>query len=509
MSIYEEDNEYIDGEERRPRLFIILGIILLIVLILFITISCSIKSFKKSDNNYLASLRILNSELTPQFNKDITNYDVVSKTDFVTIYCSSESSKAITEGCNKQIDVSKGNVTHTIKVTAENKKIREYKLYFKTTDNNESKENMNVVILSDIISGTEVEESVLLQASVTPKDQTVSYKWYKNDTEIENETLSYYKATTSGNYYVKVIDINSNSYADSEVFVVKIKDKNEEAKKSSNNTKKSTNNSTNASVVKINSITGNSTTWVNSVTLKVSATATNGLANNAYSFDGGKTYQSSNLKTFSKNGTINVVVKDSKGKTASKTVTITKIDNTKPSVTITANSKTNTSVVLKANVNPSSVASGYKYQWYRNGSIIENANKNTYTATTNGTYKVRVVTGSGITNYSNEYSFTVVNVTCPTLTATTKSGKTVLPNTWYGEYVYIKISPANDVVSYDVYMNKDGEYNYISKDFTYFNTFNDIVKVRIVNGGMRVLKIVVKDRYGNYNECYSNAYYLR
>ncbi len=508
MSIYEEDNEYIDGEERKPKLFIILGLILLIVIILFIVISCSVKSVKKSDNNYLTSLRVSNSKLSPEFSKEITSYNVETETDVVSIYCSTESSKATTEGCNKQVDISRGTVTYIVKVTAENKATKEYKLYFKKNEEDKGKkEELSVEIMSDTPSGTEVEKQVLLQANVTPKDSDVTYKWYKDEKEIENENLSYYKATTSGNYFVRVTKKDSYDYSDSEIFIVKIKDETNETKKDTNNN--SNNNKTNSSVVKINSVTGNSSKWVNEVTLYVNAYATNGLADKGYSFDGGKTYQSSNSKTFTKNGTVTIVIKDSKGKTASKTVTITKIDNTKPSVTITANSKTNTSVVLKANVNPASTSSGYKYQWYKNGNAINNASSNTYTATESGKYKVRVITGSGNTSYSSEYSFTVVTVSCPVLTATTASGKNVLPNTWYGEYVYIKIEPSSDVVSYDVYMNKDGIYDSISKDFTYFNTFNSAVKVRIVNGGMRVLKIVVKDRNGNYNECYSHAYYLR
>ena len=425
MSIYEEDNEYIDGEEKRPKLFIILGLILLIIILLFIVISCSIKSVKKSDNNNLASLRVTNSKLSPEFNKDVTSYNVESEADVVSIYCSTESSKANTEGCNKQLDVSRGTVTYVIKVIAENKNKKEYKLYFKKNENPEVKEKISVEITSDIESETEVEKQVVLQADVTPKDSNVTYKWY------ENENLSYYKATTSGNYFVRVTKKDSSDYADSEIFVVKIKDENNETKNETEN--KTTNNS----VVKINSVTGNSNKWVTEVTLYVNAYATNGLADKGYSFDGGKTYQSSNSKTFTKNGTVNIVIKDSKGKTASKTVSITKIDNTKPSVSITPNSKTNNSVILKANVSPSSTSSGYKYQWYKNGNAIKNATNSSYTASANGKYKVRVVTGSGNTSYSSEYNFTVVTVSCPTLTATTTKGKNVLPNTWYGEYVYI------------------------------------------------------------------------
>ena len=98
---------------------------------------------------------------------------------------------------------------------------------------------------------------------------------------------------------------------------------------------------------------------------------------------------------------------------------------------------------------------------------------------------------------------------CPTLSATTESGKNVQPYTWYGEYIYIKIVPSKETVSYDVYMNEDGHYDALDKHFKYFDTYKGNIKVRLVNGGKRLLKIVVKDSAGNTNTCYSHAYYLR
>ena len=228
-----------------------------------------------------------------------------------------------------------------------------------------------------------------------------------------------------------------------------------------------------------------------------------------YSFDGGKNYQSSNTKTITKNGTYTVVVKSSSGKTVSKQVTINKIDSTKPTVTISTSSKTEKSVILTAKVNPVSNTSGYKYQWYMNDKVIVGATKESYKASATATYKVKVTTGSGTVVYSTGYKFEKAVVTCPTLSATTASGKNVQPYTWYGEYVYVKIVPSPETVAYDVYLNEDGNYDSISRHFKYFDTFKGNVKVRIVNGGMRLLKIVVKDSSGNTNTCYSQAYYLR
>lgn len=81
----------------------------------------------------------------------------------------------------------------------------------------------------------------------------------------------------------------------------------------------------------INSVTGNSGYWTNKpITLTVNATdyGSAGLAPEAYSFDGGNTWQASKSKTFYKNQTVSIKVRDAAGnKSITKTVEITKIDN--------------------------------------------------------------------------------------------------------------------------------------------------------------------------------------
>jgi len=78
---------------------------------------------------------------------------------------------------------------------------------------------------------------------------------------------------------------------------------------------------------------------------------------------------------------------------------------------ITSGSWSNENVILTASVNPSTTGSGYTYAWYK-GSTKLSATGTTYTATTNGTYKFVVTTGSG---KSAEATF-VVNIdrTAPT-----------------------------------------------------------------------------------------------
>ena len=84
--------------------------------------------------------------------------------------------------------------------------------------------------------------------------------------------------------------------------------------------------------ITISGVAGNTSEWTKSVTLKVSAKSTVKGAKLNYSFDGGKSYQSSNSKTFSSNTNVKVVVKNTNTGVVSevKQVSIKNIDNTKP-----------------------------------------------------------------------------------------------------------------------------------------------------------------------------------
>lgn len=81
------------------------------------------------------------------------------------------------------------------------------------------------------------------------------------------------------------------------------------------------------------SVLGNPTTWTKGdVTLNVDAfDAIPGLdPKGAYSFDGGSSWTTSNSKSFSSNGIINIIVRDKAGNKAYKNVDINKIDKTAP-----------------------------------------------------------------------------------------------------------------------------------------------------------------------------------
>ena len=269
--------------------------------------------------------------------------------------------------------------------------------------------------------------------------------------------------TSTGDYYVEISKEGMQTPVASNVFTVNIEEEKENTtnkntnKNTTNKKKNTTTNKSNTSsnnnkkpapyTLSITKVNGNSSKWVKSVRLTVEASSSNGLNSKAYSFDGGKTYQSSNSKTFTNNQTVNIVIRDIKGNKTSKKVRINKIDNTKPKVSINATNKTSNSVVLNAVTNPNNSISGYRYQWYKNNKVINGARNKTYKASSNGNYSVRVTTGVGNSAISSSYQFTIViKPACPTLSAKTESGRSIKDKTWTNEKVLIKIMPSKDCI---------------------------------------------------------------
>ena len=69
--------------------------------------------------------------------------------------------------------------------------------------------------------------------------------------------------------------------------------------------------------------------------------------------------------------------------------------------TISSGTWSNQNIILTAVGNPTSVPSGYTYQWYKDGSAISGATSKTYTATSTGLYKVKITTGVGTQNVTS------------------------------------------------------------------------------------------------------------
>lgn len=525
-----DDSLYNDGDNKKPKMIIaIIGIACLIILIIIIAISCS-KMNKKSSNNYLTDIKVANGNLSPEFSKSKTDYQITTAEEVVTVICSAESKKATVTGCGKRVYPLDGCVDHEIKVVAENKSERKYninvckqddnapiiknveinpdgftkndvvvtvtaeskiplhkdaysfdggltwqdsnkyvvsenktlEIKVRNEDNTESaivskeiknidKSSISVTVMGSTDSGVTTQSDVELTAIPNPEVSASGYKyqWYNGNNQIKGATGSVYIAKSSGNYKV-VLSTQSGATATSKEYKVVI-----------NRSSGSGGGSTTKPAYRLElSVTGNPTNWTSKdVVLKVNATASNGLASEAYSFDGGKTYQKSNTKTFTSNQTVKVMVKDAKGNKASYNVFITKIDKTTPTVKITGTY----SVGSKLTVAVSPASNTYKYQWYRDGKSIS-ATSTTYTPSTTGVYYVVVTTRSGITKKSNEASVvapvTVGSVSLKgsvgtgtltggnvTLTATLSSG-TASKYEWYKDNtLYSKCTTNKCVVS--------------------------------------------------------------
>ena len=468
----EDISLYNDGEDKKPKLVIIIASIIgALILILIFAFACT-KLNKKSSNNYLSSLSVTNAELKPKFDKMTLEYNVITTEDTVAIKCSAEHKKAYTSGCDKRIYLQDECVEHTVSVTSQTKQIRKYELkickqakdapiikevkktpttftsssvkveviaesknklheeaysfdggltyqkenYIEVSENksleikvrdeknnesavlNEEIQNIDttkptVLIEGSTKSGEETRSNVLLTAVVNPDTAPSGYKyqWYKGTSKIKNATGITYNATSSGKYKIEVTT-GSNNKATSEVYTVNIKTSGTSKPSGGGTNKKpSVNNNKVPPVVKVSGIPTNWTT--NNVTLKISATAVNGLHSTAYSFDGGKTYQKENQKTFTSNTKGTIIVRDKRGNKTTYNFNISKIDKTEPKVTISGNATLKSK--LTAIVTPSTTPSGYKYQWYKGNTILSGANSSTYTPSTVGTYYVEVRTGSG------------------------------------------------------------------------------------------------------------------
>ena len=475
----EDISLYNDGEDKKPKLVIIIASIIgALILILIFAFACT-KLNKKSSNNYLSNLSVTNAEMTPQFDKMTLEYNVTTTEDTVAIKCSAEHKKAYTSGCDKRIYLQDECVEHTVSVTSQTKQIRKYELkickqakdapiikevkktpttftsssvkveviaesknklheeaysfdggmtyqkenYIEVSENksleikvrdeknnesallNEEIQNIDttkptVLIEGSTKSGEETRSNVLLTAVVNPDTAPSGYKyqWYKGSSKIKNATEITYNATSSGSYKV-VVTTGSNNSSTSEVYIVKIKSTSSggSSKPSGGNKKPNKNNNpsnNNQKVPPVVKVRGNPTKWTaENVTLKISATAVNGLHSTAYSFDGGKTYQKENQKTFTSNTKGTIIVRDKRGNKTTYNFNISKIDKTEPKVTISGNATLKSK--LTAIVTPSTTPSGYKYQWYKGNTILSGANSSTYTPSTVGTYYVEVRTGSG------------------------------------------------------------------------------------------------------------------
>mgnify|MGYP003306121190 CR=1 FL=1 len=183
-----------------------------------------------------------------------------------------------------------------------------------------------------------------------------------------------------------------------------------------------------SSIPKINSVTGNVTNWTNqNVTLTINATGN--ITN--YSFDDGKTWQTSNKKTYTQNTTgINVRIKDSSGNIGlyGQIIDIDKIEKVAPiisSVTGNATNWTNQNVTLTVNASDSTsgIASANAYS-FDNGNTWQTENTKTYNQNTNEIIvKVKDNLGN-ISTYSQTINIDKIDKIAPTIEITPNGADT-------------------------------------------------------------------------------------
>jgi LPXTG-motif cell wall-anchored protein len=132
-------------------------------------------------------------------------------------------------------------------------------------------------------------------------------------------------------------------------------------------------------------VSGNPTAWTKEeVLLTVNAEdKESGLAVEAYSFDGGKTFQKENYKLFSKNEAVEILVKDLVGNLSEVKVTeITKIDQAKPVVVgalLKPETWTNGTVTIEVTGNDTGSGLGVEAYSFDGGKTWQKENEKTFT----------------------------------------------------------------------------------------------------------------------------------
>ena len=186
-------------------------------------------------------------------------------------------------------------------------------------------------------------------------------------------------------------------------------------------------------------VEGNENEWSNKeVTLKVTAEGDHPLAEEAYSFDNGVTWQKENTKVFDSDQTVKVRVKDNEGNVSIVQNVEIKIDKTAPQVEVTGTEQsgvvTDSAVTLTGKVTPTETVSGYKYQWYNGKTALEGETNLALTTSNSGNYALEVTTGAGNKSLSSVYVVKNKNSIKPTIT-----GINGLPTGWSDSDVTVTI----------------------------------------------------------------------
>ena len=186
------------------------------------------------------------------------------------------------------------------------------------------------------------------------------------------------------------------------------------------------------------------------VVIDVAATdGESGLAAEAFSFDGGKTYSSSTGKIVSSNGTFDICVKDAVGNVASKSFTVDNIDKNNPVIDSFSASDTWSNKSVTVTVNAHDDESGLAANAYSfNGGAYDSATS--FKVSENGTYNVSVKDNVGNIS-SASVTVSTIDKSAPKISSISKD-----VSGWTGKSVTISVNAsdsqsglAGEAYSYD------------------------------------------------------------
>ena len=485
---YYDDTTYGDDNSGNTKKFIIIGgIVVAIILLLLLFMVFGGKGKKTVDsNNSLKNLVIEGAELEPSFNKDVLEYELKNVSDTIRLTCQLDSENASVVGCDSE-EINTSTLTDDIEIVVKAANGEERKYIIKVNEGYDG--------IKFIVNGNDSEWS--------SKPVTLSIDDVVSEKSLAEDAYSF----DGGKTWQKE---NKKTFNETSTVVVKVKDSEGRISKPETIEVKIDKDAK----LLINSVDGQTDDWTDSdVTLTIDATSTNSLAEEAYSFDGGKTWQKDASKTFNNMQDVVIVVKDDKGNISKEVKTKVKIDKTKPTVKITGSVAsgvtTTNNVVLRALTSNS--PSGYKYQWYKDSNVIDGAVGSNYTATGSGTYSVKVVNGVGKEASSSSY---VVNKVVSSgwsnsrssSTNTSKSSNTSTvtinsvsgnPTSWTKNNVVLTVSAKTTKGSLEYSFDNGSTWQRSNKK-TFTNNQDVYIKVRNKSSRKeagRIVKITKIDKY--------------
>ena len=207
----------------------------------------------------------------------------------------------------------------------------------------------------------------------------------------------------------------------------------------------------------IQSITGNPENWEKNATLQINASDGDGIGlhETPYSFDGGNTWQASNKKTVTSNGTITIKVRDKAGNTSNATeVKITKVDSEPPtnsapsimnksknSITVKSNQQ-DTISGIDASTRQYSIKKASASSWTTVSDTSETHTFNGLTANTSYQIKTFVKDNAGNEKESSVLTVTTSKEETPQEPKTITEKATLTPNTksWTNQNITVTAS---------------------------------------------------------------------